>query len=533
VSGYQLEHLTPEHGFNLPAFVCGTEGTLGVVTRATVRLVADPPHGVTVALGYPSMAEAADAVTALLPFHPVACEGMDRRIVDVVARAKGSSAVPDLPRGDGWMFLDVRGDDAAEVASRAQQMTAASGALDARVVSDPAEAAALWRIRSDGAGLAGVSLEQLAWAGWEDAAVPPADLGAYLRDFEELLESHGLHGLPYGHFGEGCVHCRIDYPLDAADGPEQYRSFVADAAALVARHGGSASGEHGDGRARSALLPAMYSPEAISLFGQVKGILDPDNLLNPGVLVDPRPVEADIRMFQARNSPLTLSHPQFAHDVHQCTGVGKCIAENSPHGGVMCPSYQASHNEKDSTRGRAKVLQEMVNGTLGARLGLPRGGAGAGPVPGLQGLRPRLPDRHRHGLLPLPGVLREVPPWPATALPLRDGLAAALGAAHLGDSLDGDDHQRRAPGAGDQASGTLGGRGGPAPPAADLPARRACPQESGFWTFHDRRRGHCGRAPGRAGDASIGVPRSPASCQGPPMRSHPPGGRRPPGTAGW
>lgn len=364
VSGYQLEHLTPEHGFNLPAFVCGTEGTLGVVTRATVRLVADPPHGVTVALGYPSMAEAADAVTALLPFHPVACEGMDRRIVDVVARAKGSSAVPDLPRGDGWMFLDVRGDDAAEVASRAQQMTAASGALDARVVSDPAEAAALWRIRSDGAGLAGVSLEQLAWAGWEDAAVPPADLGAYLRDFEELLESHGLHGLPYGHFGEGCVHCRIDYPLDAADGPEQYRSFVADAAALVARHGGSASGEHGDGRARSALLPAMYSPEAISLFGQVKGILDPDNLLNPGVLVDPRPVEADIRMFQARNSPLTLSHPQFAHDVHQCTGVGKCIAENSPHGGVMCPSYQASHNEKDSTRGRAKVLQEMVNGTL-------------------------------------------------------------------------------------------------------------------------------------------------------------------------
>lgn len=364
VSGYQMEHLAPENGFNLPAFICGTEGTLGIVTRATVRMVADPPYGVTVALGYPTMPEAADAVTALLPFKPVACEGMDRRIVDVVARAKGASAVPDLPRGDGWMFLDLRGDDPAEVTARAQQMTAASGALDARVVSDPVEAAALWQIRSDGAGLAGVSLEKLAWAGWEDAAVPPSDLGAYLRDFEELLTAHGLHGMPYGHFGEGCVHCRIDYPLDADDGPAQYRSFVEDAAALVARHGGSASGEHGDGRARSALLPAMYSPEAISLFGQVKGILDPDNLLNPGVLVDPRPVEADIRVFAARNSPLTLSHPQFAHDVHQCTGVGKCIAENSQHGGVMCPSYQASHNEKDSTRGRAKVLQEMVNGTL-------------------------------------------------------------------------------------------------------------------------------------------------------------------------
>ena len=364
VSGYQLEHLTPENGFNMPAFICGTEGTLGLVTRATVRLVADPPHGVTVALGYPTMAEAADAVTALLPFGPVACEGMDRRIVDVVARAKGPAAVPELPRGDGWMFVELRGDDAAEVASRAQKMTAASGCLDGRVVADAAEAASLWQIRSDGAGLAGVSLEKLAWAGWEDAAVPPAGLGDYLRDFEALLVEHGLHGMPYGHFGEGCVHCRIDYPLDADDGPAQYRSFVEDAAALVARHGGSASGEHGDGRARSALLPAMYSPAAISLFGQVKDIFDPGNMLNPGVLVDPRPVEADIRMHAARRSPLTLSHPQFAHDVHQCTGVGKCVAENSASGGVMCPSWQATHEEKDSTRGRSKVLQEMVNGTL-------------------------------------------------------------------------------------------------------------------------------------------------------------------------
>lgn len=364
VSGYQMEHLAPEHGFNLPAFICGTEGTLGIVTRATVRLVADPPHGATVALGYPTMPEAADAVTALLPFRPVACEGMDRRIVDVVARARGRSAVPDLPRGDAWMFLEVRGDDAAEVSSRAAAMAAASGCLDGRVISDPAEAAALWQIRSDGAGLAGVSLDKLAWAGWEDSAVPPSDLGGYLRDFETLLADHGLHGMPYGHFGEGCVHCRIDYPLDADDGPARYRSFVEDAAALVARHGGSASGEHGDGRARSALLPAMYSPEAISLFGQVKDIFDPAEALNPGVLVRPRPVEADIRMYAARTSPLTLSHPQFAHDVHQCTGVGKCVAENSAGGGVMCPSWQASHEEKDSTRGRSKVLQEMVNGTL-------------------------------------------------------------------------------------------------------------------------------------------------------------------------
>lgn len=362
VSGYSMEHLLPERGFDLASFIAGTEGTLGLVTRARVRLVADPPHGVTVALGYPTMAEAADAVTALLPYHPVACEGFGRRIVDVVSRA--GRPVPDLPRGEGWMFVELRGDDAAEVASRARTMVAAAGALEGRVVTDPAEAAALWRIRADGAGLAGVSLDEPAWAGWEDAAVPAAGLGAYLRDFEALLAEHDLHGLPYGHFGEGCVHCRIDYPLAAEDGPARYRAFVEDAARLVARHGGSMSGEHGDGRARSALLPAMYSPEALALLGQVKGILDPDNLLNPGVLVDPRPVEADIRVHAARHSPLTVSHPEFAAAVHQCTGVGKCVAENSSSGGVMCPSYQASHDEKDSTRGRAKVLQEMVNGTL-------------------------------------------------------------------------------------------------------------------------------------------------------------------------
>ncbi len=178
-----------------------------------------------------------------------------------------------------------------------------------------------------------------------------------------MLDDHGLHGLPYGHFGEGCLHCRIDFPLDQPDGPQRYRSFVTEAAQLVARHGGSVSGEHGDGRARSALLDSMYSPDALGLFSKVKAILDPDNLFNPGILVDPAPVEADIRTHESALSPIAMSHPEFAADVHRCTGVGKCIARTAP-GGVMCPSYQASGLEVDSTRGRASVLKEMVNGTL-------------------------------------------------------------------------------------------------------------------------------------------------------------------------
>lgn len=361
VSRYSMEWLLPERGRNFPAFIAGTEATLGIVTRATVQLVREAAYAVTVALGYPSMPEAADAVTALLPFSPVACEGFGRRIVDVVSRA--GRPVPDLPRGDGWMFVELRGDDETEVASRARKLVAASGCLEGWIVSDPGQATALWKIRADGAGLAGVSLNKPAWAGWEDSAVPANDLGAYLRDFEALLDDHGLHGLPYGHFGEGCLHCRIDFPLEQPDGPRRYRSFVTEAAQLVARHGGSVSGEHGDGRARSALLDLMYSPDALTLFSKVKAILDPNNLFNPGILVNPAPVEANIRTHESALSPMTISHPEFAADVHRCTGVGKCIAHTAP-SGVMCPSYQASGLEVDSTRGRASVLKEMVNGTL-------------------------------------------------------------------------------------------------------------------------------------------------------------------------
>ena len=364
VSGYSLEHLLPEHGFDVPAFFAGTEGTLGIITRATVKLVADAPVKQMVALGYPTMADAADAMPVILPFGPVACEGLDARIVDVVRRRFGDAAVPPLPRGEGWMFLEVVGEDAGEVRERAEALLAASGCVDGWVVTDPHEATVLWKIRADGAGLAGVSLEQPAYPGWEDAAVPPANLGAYLREFDALLTEHGMHGLPYGHFGDGCVHCRIDFPLERTDGTSAYKAFVEDAARLVARHGGSMSGEHGDGRARSALLPAMYSPEALALFGQVKNLFDPGNLLNPGVLVEPDPVDARARVPQTLLSPLRLQDPRFARDVHQCSGVGKCIADTTGSGGVMCPSFQATRDEKDSTRGRARVLQEMINGSL-------------------------------------------------------------------------------------------------------------------------------------------------------------------------
>ncbi|GAA4700294.1 FAD-binding and (Fe-S)-binding domain-containing protein [Nocardioides conyzicola] len=360
VSGYSMEHLLPENGRNIDRFLAGSEGTLAVVTGATVRLVEDETGRQLVVLGYPSMIDAADAVPALIAAtdgRMIACEGLDARIVDLV-RAKGS-AVPELPDGAGWLFVEVTDPDLVP------RVVAEAGALGHRVVQEGPEAAALWRIREDGAGLAALSLSRPAYSGWEDAAVPPARLGAWLRDFDELLREHGLDGVPYGHFGDGCVHVRIDFPF--SEGSTVFRDFLTACAHKLHEHGGSLSGEHGDGRARSELLSVMYDAESVALFGAVKAICDPDNLLNPGNIVDPAPFDADLRPTRPRhaiNAGLKLLHDDgdLGNAVHRCTGVGRCVAPKT--NGVMCPSYLATRDEKDSTRGRSRVLQEALDGEL-------------------------------------------------------------------------------------------------------------------------------------------------------------------------
>jgi len=363
-SGYALEHLLPEHGFATERFFAGTEGTLGIVLEATVTLVRDAPHRATIALGYPTMADGADDIVRLLPFRPTAAEGLDERIIAAVRRLKGADAVPALPAGTGLVLAEVVGEDPAEVAARAEALLAAAACTDGYVVRDPGHAAALWRIRSDGAGYAGVALDEPAYPSWEDAAVPAAALGTYLRDFEALMAAHGLHGLPYGHFGEGCVHCRIDFPLDRPGGTAAYRAFMVEAARLVARHGGSMSGEHGDGRARSEFLGAMYSPDALDLFADIKAAWDPFGLLNPGMIVRPVRTDADVRVAQTVYAPLRAADPAFVRTVHACNGTSKCLADTTSALGVMCPSYLATRDQFYSTRGRARLLQEMVNGAL-------------------------------------------------------------------------------------------------------------------------------------------------------------------------
>ncbi|MFJ5998602.1 FAD-binding and (Fe-S)-binding domain-containing protein [Streptomyces sp. NPDC092370] len=368
VSGYQLQHLLPENGFDLARALVGTEGTCAVVTAATVRLVATAQASTLLTLGYEDVVEAAEDVPQILRFAPSAVEGMDEAIVATMRARRGADSVTGLPEGRAWLYVELEGDDQATVNTRAAELLEALKAqgrlTGGRVVASPAERRSLWRVREDGAGLAARLVDGgESWPGWEDAAVAPENLASYLRDFRKLLASHELTGVLYGHFGAGCVHVRIDFDMATETGLAVMRRFLAEAAALVVEHGGTLSGEHGDGRARSELLEVMYSHRMIAAFAAFKNVFDPDGLLNPGVIIDPAPLDADLALRELPLLDTTFGFPHdadgFAGAVRRCVGVGRC---RSDAGGVMCPSYRATGEENDSTRGRARMLQEMVRG---------------------------------------------------------------------------------------------------------------------------------------------------------------------------
>ncbi|MEU3271584.1 FAD-binding and (Fe-S)-binding domain-containing protein [Saccharomonospora sp. NPDC006951] len=369
VSGYALDRLLPEHGFDVARALVGTEGTCALITEATVRLVPSPPARVLVVAGYADDITAADAVPHVLPMRPLTTEGMGADLIDaLLVRGRRPPALDLLPRGAGWLFIEVGGDDPGEAKRSAEDLATALRAdtgAETVIADDPGDQRQLWGIREAAAGIVTRLPDgSEAWPGWEDAAVPPARLGSYLRGFRALLREHGLHGIPYGHFGEGCVHVRIDFPLTTTEGIARFRTFMEQAADLVVAHGGSLSGEHGDGQARAELLPRMYPPELVRLFEEFKAIWDPGNIFNPGNLVRPRPLDADLRFpRQVRQLPLTLRYPHdggsLATAAQRCVGVGKCIDTST---GVMCPSYMVTGQEQHSTRGRSRLLLEMLRG---------------------------------------------------------------------------------------------------------------------------------------------------------------------------
>jgi FAD/FMN-containing dehydrogenase/Fe-S oxidoreductase len=374
VSGYNLDELLPEKGFNVARALVGSEGTLATVLEATVRLVYSPPARSLVVLGYPDVYSAADHVPQILAYGPTGLEGLDDVLIrDMKILGKHVADLGMLPDGNGWLLVEFGGETTAEADERAQECMAAlakgSDAPEMKLYDQPPQESRLWDVRESGLGAtAFIPDEEDHWEGWEDAAVPPERLGSYLRGFRELLERYEYRTALYGHFGDGCIHCRIDFDLRSAGGLTRWRAFLDDAADLVVEHGGSLSGEHGDGQSRGELLERMYGAELVRAFGEFKAIWDPDNKMNPHKVVHPYPVASNLKLGAGYSPPEPRTHfgyPEdggsFAHATMRCVGAGKCRDAAS---GTMCPSYMVTLDEQHSTRGRSRILYEMLEGRV-------------------------------------------------------------------------------------------------------------------------------------------------------------------------
>ncbi|HET6830778.1 MAG TPA: FAD-linked oxidase C-terminal domain-containing protein [Solirubrobacterales bacterium] len=372
VSGYNLDELLPENGFNVARALVGSEGTLATVLEATVRLVPSPPVRTLVVCGYESVFAAADHVPQILEHGPTGLEGLDDVLVhDMSILDTHVEDLSLLPDGKGWLLVEFGGATIEEVNERAracmEQLGKEANAPAMELYDKPPNEARLWDVRESGLGAtAFIPAEGDHWEGWEDSAVPPERLGDYLRGFRELLDRYGYRTALYGHFGDGCVHCRINFDLLSRGGIDDWRSFLDEAADLVVEHGGSLSGEHGDGQSRAELLERMYGPDLLAAFREMKRIWDPDNRMNPHKVVDPYPIASNLKLGADYSPPEVETHfsyPEdggsFAHAALRCVGAGKCRDDSS---GTMCPSFVATRDEKHTTRGRARALYEMLEG---------------------------------------------------------------------------------------------------------------------------------------------------------------------------
>jgi FAD/FMN-containing dehydrogenase/Fe-S oxidoreductase len=372
ISGYNLPALLPEHGFNVAQAVVGSESTCVLVLEATVRLIPSPKARSLVVLGYPSVYEAADHVPDIMRHQPIGCEGMDDQLVkDIESVGYQSDVLRILPSGQGFLLVEFGGGSKDEADEQAHallsDLAAQPNPPTNKLFDDPQEEQKVWKVREAGLGAtAHVDRDRPTWEGWEDSAVPPEKLGVYLRKFRQLLESHGLHGDLYGHFGQGCVHTRIDFDLETAEGIRTYRSFVEAAADLVVSLGGSLSGEHGDGQSRGELLPRMFGPELMAAFRRFKEIWDPDWRMNPGKVIEPYRLDENLRLGASYAPPSLRTHfhyrnedGSFAKATLRCVGIGECRRLEE---GTMCPSFRATREEMHSTRGRARLLFEMLEG---------------------------------------------------------------------------------------------------------------------------------------------------------------------------
>jgi FAD/FMN-containing dehydrogenase/Fe-S oxidoreductase len=372
VSGYNLQYLLPENGFNVARALVGTESTCVMVLEIVARLIPAPGARSLLVLGYPDVYSAGDHVPEIMAHQPIGLEGMDDRLIeDMKIAGVHTQHLGLLPAGKGWLLVEFGGDSKDDSDAKAHalmsELRAGHDAPSMKLFDELTQEEEIWKIRESGLGAtAHVSQGRPTWPGWEDSAVPPAKVGEYLRKLRTLLDHYGYACDLYGHFGQGCIHTRIDFDLETADGIRRYRSFVRAAADLVVDLGGSLSGEHGDGQARGELLPRMFGPELIEAFREFKSIWDPDWRMNPGKVIDAYRVDENLRLGTRYDPPQPATYFQFPNDsgsfaksTLRCVGVGECRRLD---GGTMCPSFMVTREEMHSTRGRARLLFEMLEG---------------------------------------------------------------------------------------------------------------------------------------------------------------------------
>jgi FAD/FMN-containing dehydrogenase/Fe-S oxidoreductase len=374
VSGYNLNYLLPENGFHVARALVGTEGTCVTVLEAVCRLVESPPERVLLAIAYPDILQCADRVPEVMAHHPIGLEGIDELLVEFSRRKQlNPEGLALLPPGGGWLLAEFGAATAAQAEAQAravmQSLSQSAQPPSMRLFTNKRQARQVWDVRESALGATShVPGEPPGWEGWEDAAVAPDKLGAYLRDLHKLMQGYGYRSALYGHFGHACVHMRINFDLESTEGIAKYRKFVEEAADLVISYGGSLSGEHGDGQSRAELLPKMFGPELVQAFREFKTLWDPDWKMNPGKVVEPYKLDENLRLGADYKPWQPQTHFQFPEDhgslasaTLRCVGVGKCRRDE---GGVMCPSFRVTREEEHSTRGRAHLLWEMTKGDV-------------------------------------------------------------------------------------------------------------------------------------------------------------------------
>ncbi len=379
VSGYNLDELLPgaDGRCNLARALVGSEGTCVTMLEAKVQLIPSKPARVLVLLGYPDMYQAGDDVPRVVEFGPIGLEGFDE-IVAINIRKKRlpqQDYLSLMPRGSGWLLVEFGADTNEEALAQATRFaeTSQGKTLEARVFTDAEQQRRIWLVRESALGANSfVPGEKHSWEGWEDSAVTPQRIGPYLRELRGLYDKYGYTAALYGHFGQGCVHCRVDFDLETAAGIHKFREFMEEAVALVVSYGGSLSGEHGDGQSRAEFLGRMFGPELVEAFREFKSIWDPEWKMNPGKVVDPYRIDENLRLGAGYVAPHPVTHFQFpedhgsfAHAALRCVGVGRC-RRWSGQGEIdtMCPSFMVTHEERHSTRGRAHLLWEMLHGEV-------------------------------------------------------------------------------------------------------------------------------------------------------------------------